>query len=103
NSRGGLKVAEDRTPGGRSQVALDVYTGSPIAVLSTRATHPATKLRSLIRPVHTGDIWGWPSRLLWFCASLAVSVLTVTGVLIWWKPQRKTVAPEVEAAMAAES
>lgn len=54
-----MKYPEDRTPGGRSRVALDQYSGQALTVLNTRALYCIT------------------------CLMLAGQV--VTGVFIWWK------------------
>lgn len=87
-----FKFPEDRTPQGRSRVFIDPYTGQVQLVQNARTAHPGAKVHNLNRPLHTGDIWGWPTRILWFLACVAVVVQIVTGVLMWWKPRRKQIA-----------
>ena len=98
-----FKFPEDKTFLGRSHVFLDPYSGQVQEVVNTRTAHPGLKARNLTRPLHTGDIWGWPTRALWFLASLLVVVQAVTGVLIWWKPKRKKAVSEVEPTPQPES
>jgi uncharacterized iron-regulated membrane protein len=84
--RMGVKFPEDRTPGGRSRVAVDQYTGQVLDVVSTRSAPLGTKILNLKRSIHTGDVFGWPSQALAFLVSLALAGQVVTGFLIWWKP-----------------
>jgi uncharacterized iron-regulated membrane protein len=87
-----LKFPEDRTPAGRSHVFLDPYTRQVLLVQSTRTADAATAVRNATRMLHTGDIWGGPSRLAWCAACVALLVQAVTGLLIWWKPKRPAAA-----------
>ncbi|MGV3603299.1 MAG: PepSY-associated TM helix domain-containing protein [Dyadobacter fermentans] len=41
------------------------------------------KVRRLVLPVHSGSIWGWPTKVLAFIVSLITATLPVTGVVIW--------------------
>lgn len=85
-----MKFPEDRTPIGRSRVVLDPYTGKPLSVWSTRTAPLGFKItRMWIREIHTGDIFGWPTRLLACLVSLLLPILAITGLLIWWNRSRK--------------
>jgi uncharacterized iron-regulated membrane protein len=85
-----MKFPEDRTPIGRSRVLLDPYTGRVLDALSTRTAPLAFKIsRMWIREIHTGDIFGWPTRFLACLMSLILPILTITGTLIWWNRNRK--------------
>lgn len=44
---------------------------------------------SLAKPLHTGEIMGLPSIILYFVVSLIGCSLPVTGFLIWWHRFRK--------------
>lgn len=41
------------------------------------------KVRRLVFPVHTGSIWGWPTKILALIVALITASLPVTGVIIW--------------------
>ncbi len=41
------------------------------------------KVRRLVFPIHTGSIWGWPSKILALIVALITATLPVTGVIIW--------------------
>lgn len=58
------------------------------------------KVRRLVFPVHTGSLWGWPTKILALIVALITATLPVTGVIIWVgrkfkkeKKVRKNVAP----------
>lgn len=81
-----MKFPEDRTPAGRSRVAVDQWNGAVLQKISTREAELGTAISNLKRSAHTGDIFGWPTQALYFLASLAIAGQVVTGFLIWWKP-----------------
>jgi uncharacterized iron-regulated membrane protein len=88
-----MKFPEDRSPVGRSRVWLDPYTGRGLNVFSTRTAGLGFKInRMWIREIHTGDIFGWPTRILACIVSLLLPVLSTTGILIWWHRSRRVVA-----------
>lgn len=41
------------------------------------------KVRRLVFPIHTGSIWGWPTKALALLVALITATLPVTGVVIW--------------------
>ncbi|PYR61868.1 MAG: PepSY domain-containing protein, partial [Acidobacteria bacterium] len=47
-----MKYPEDRTPGGRSRVYLDQYSGDALAVLNTRTAPLGTRILNLKRSAH---------------------------------------------------
>lgn len=80
-----LRYPEDLTPGGRSRVFVDPYTGAVLQAESSRTTAAGTRLVTLNRAVHTGDILGIPTKILMSLASLAAVAQVVTGAVMWWK------------------
>lgn len=80
-----MKFPEDRTPGGRSRVALDQYSGQALTVINTRTAPAGTRLINLKRSAHTGDIFGAATRALYFVTCVMLAGQVVTGFLIWWK------------------
>lgn len=80
-----MKFPEDRTPAGRSRIALDQYSGRVLTVLNTRTAPRGTRLINLKRSAHTGDIFGALTRGLYFVTCLMLAGQVMTGVLIWWR------------------
>ena len=82
-----MRFPEDQL--GRTWVILDRYTGDVLRFDSTRAMPVALKYaRMWNQEIHTGDIFGWPTRILASIFSLAVAALAVTGPCIWWNRTR---------------
>jgi uncharacterized iron-regulated membrane protein len=94
-----MKFPEDLTPVGRSRVWLDPYTGKVMNIWSTRTAPLGFKInRMWIREIHSGDILGWPTRILACIVSLTLPILTITGTLIWWQRGKRLVARNIESA-----
>jgi uncharacterized iron-regulated membrane protein len=83
-----LRYPEDRTPGGRSRVFIDPYSGKVMFSDSSRTTAAGTKVVTLIRAIHTGDVFGTPSKTVMSLASLAIAMQMVSGMVMWWKRVR---------------
>jgi uncharacterized iron-regulated membrane protein len=82
-----MKFPEDHL--GRTHVILDRYTGDVLRFDNTRAMPVALKYARLWnQEIHTGEIFGWPTRILACIFSLAVAGLAVTGPWIWWNQNR---------------
>lgn len=82
------KFPEDRTPAGRSHVFIDQFSGKVLFLDNTRTAPLGKKLLNMKRSLHTGDVLGLPTQILYFLGSFALAGQVVTGVLIWWKPKR---------------
>jgi uncharacterized iron-regulated membrane protein len=87
-----LRFPEDLTPGGRSRVFVNPYSGEVLQAESSRTTGAGTRAVILNRAVHTGDIFGMPTKILMSLASLAAAAQTVSGTLMWWKRPRRSVS-----------
>lgn len=79
------RYPEDLTPGGRSIVILDQYTGKVLFQQNSRTVGGGTHMVIANRAIHTGDIFGIPSKIVMSLASLAVVVQLLTGLTMWWK------------------
>ncbi len=95
-----LKFPEDRTPAGRSHVAIDPYTGRVLAIDNMRAAGWGTWLVDLKRSIHTGDLFGAPTEALYFIVGLIVAIQALSGFFMWWLPRRRRATAHREAAAA---
>lgn len=81
-----FKYPEDHTPAGRTRVLLDAHTGKILSLTNSRAAPVAIAyVTRLNREIHTGDVGGWPTRILASIASSCLPLLAVTGPLLWWQ------------------
>lgn len=79
------RYPEDRTPGGRSRIVIDQYSGNVLAVEGSREAPSGTRLITLNRAIHTGDVFGIPSKIVMSLASLAVVAQALSGLALWLK------------------
>jgi uncharacterized iron-regulated membrane protein len=87
-----MRFPEDHTPGGRSRVYVDRYTGAVLGVVSTRRAEMGTRIGNQIRSIHTGDWFGKPTEVLWLVAALALIAQAISGFLMWWNGRRSRAA-----------
>jgi uncharacterized iron-regulated membrane protein len=82
------RFPEDLTPAGRSQVHLDPYTGQVLFTQNSRTAPGGTRMVITNRAIHTGDIFGVPTKVLMSLASLMAVVQVISGLTMWWKRTR---------------
>ena len=83
-----MKEPEDHTPAGRSYVYIDRYRGTVLRTVDTRTAEPGTRLKNLQRSLHTGDLFGLPTQILWLLSVLVLASQGLTGVLMWWNGRK---------------
>lgn len=83
------RFPEDLTGGGRSRVWVDQYSGRVLQAESSRTGPAGTRLVNSNRAIHTGDIFGMPTKVLMSLASLAAVLQVVSGFAMWWKRTRR--------------
>ena len=83
------RFPEDRTPGGRSLVIIDSYTGRVLFAEGSRTAPGGRRVEILNRAVHTGDLFGLPSKIVMSLASLMAPVQLVTGLMLWARRKRR--------------
>lgn len=82
------RYPEDLTPGGRSQVIVDQYSGKVLIAEGSRTAPAGSRLVTANRAIHTGDIFGLPGKTIMSLASLTLVAQMVSGVLMWRKRKR---------------
>jgi uncharacterized iron-regulated membrane protein len=79
-----MRFPEDKTPAGRSFITLDPKTGAVLSVGSSRtAPLMQTALVQWTREIHTGTLFGLPSKIVAVCFAVMLSILALTGPLMW--------------------
>ena len=79
-----LRHQEDLTPGGRSWVSIDRYSGKVLVAVSSRTAPGPLRFMIMVRAIHTGDIYGMFSKIIMSLSSLLIVVQAVSGYSIWW-------------------
>jgi uncharacterized iron-regulated membrane protein len=98
-----VRYPEDLTPGGRSWVNVDQYSGKAINIQSSRTAPTAVRTIILNRAIHTGDIFGYLTKIIVSLSSLMLVIQAITGYYMWWKKLRanQPAAPKEREAVPA--
>ncbi|MFL9829397.1 PepSY-associated TM helix domain-containing protein [Flavobacterium sp. ST-87] len=80
---------EKRIPNQSSIAYFDRYTAKNIQTKPYETFTKGDKLRRIIYPVHTGNIYGLPTKIIAFLVCLFAASAPITGFLIWWRPKKK--------------
>lgn len=90
----GLRYPDDRPSSARSRVLVDRWTGAVLSVRGSRTAGLGTRINNLTGPLHTGDVFGAPTQVIWFLGCWVLVAQAVTGLLMWWhaRPARKAEA-----------
>jgi len=78
------RYPEDLTPGGRSKVMLDPYSGKVLYAEGSRTAPAGSRLVILNRAIHTGDIFGMFSKTIMSLVSLSLGFQVLSGLRMWW-------------------
>ncbi|KFF05358.1 PepSY-associated TM helix domain-containing protein [Flavobacterium reichenbachii] len=81
---------EKSIPNISSIVYFDKYTGEIIKTRPYELLSNGDKIRRLIYPIHTGSIYGYPTKILAFIVCLFAATLPITGLIIWLGRKKKT-------------
>jgi uncharacterized iron-regulated membrane protein len=84
-----LHYPEDLTPGGRSWVNVDQFSGKVLSFQDSRTVAMSTRAVKIFnRAVHTGDVYGYPTKILASLSSVLLVIQAITGYYMWWKKLR---------------
>lgn len=70
-------------------VYLDQYSGRVLKQQAYAAKPLGQRIRGLFKPIHTGAIFGWPTKVLAFMVVVLGFTFPITGTLLWWNRTRK--------------
>ncbi|MFD2720763.1 PepSY-associated TM helix domain-containing protein [Hymenobacter monticola] len=91
--KGSIRVAVLRpgaiTENATDEVYLDQYSGQVISVQTYAQRPVGQRIRGLFKPVHTGAIFGWPTKALALVMTLLGATFPVTGTIMWLNRRRK--------------
>jgi uncharacterized iron-regulated membrane protein len=81
-----MKVArrDNADPSLKTTVHLDAYSGAVLAASGWNDASLMHKVRLSVYPIHVGSIFGLTTKILALVTCLALVLITVTGVWMWW-------------------
>ena len=68
---------------------IDQYTGTVPGKLRFADRSLGARVRSTFKPVHTGSIWGTPSKVIAFIVCVLGVTFPITGTIMWLNRTRK--------------
>ena len=80
---------EKNIPNQSSIAFFDKYTAKNIGTKPYASFTQGDKIRRIIYPIHTGSIYGYPTKIIALLVSLFATISPITGLLIWLGRKRK--------------
>lgn len=71
------------------EVYLDQYSGQVLRTQTYEQRNLGQRVRGLFKPVHTGAIFGWPSKIISLVVCLLGFTFPITGVIMWLNRLKK--------------
>ncbi|RYY81140.1 MAG: PepSY domain-containing protein, partial [Chitinophagaceae bacterium] len=68
---------------------FDQYTAAPLGGLTYAQRSLGARVRSTFKPVHTGSIGGWPTKIIAFVICVFGVSFPITGTIMWWNRTRR--------------
>lgn len=80
---------------------LDQYSGQVLSQQTYEQRSLGQRVRGMFKPVHTGSIWGWPSKIISAVVCVLGFTFPITGTILWLNRLRKARKKERKLAAAA--
>lgn len=84
--------ADFRTHGGRSIVLFDSDTGRLLKLVLPQGQNGANTFTEWVMSLHMAAVWGLPYRIAVSLIGLMVTMLSITGVIIWMRKRSARIA-----------
>lgn len=75
-------------------VWFDANTGALRLTTLPTGEHSGTTVTNWLYSLHMAQVWGLPFRVFVCAVGLIVALLSVTGVIIWWRKRRARIPAE---------
>lgn len=80
------------TSRGNTRIFIDAATGTVVDLYIPVGKTAGDTLTTWIRTLHMADCWGIPFKTFVSFMGLVVTMLSVTGVVIWWRKRKARLA-----------
>jgi len=104
NTDGIIEVSK-RQPGeanhvyGQSIVSIDQYSGKILHIKDPNSFSAGEALLNLMWPLHTGEVLGFPGRILACVTGLVPLVLYITGLIRWLQKRKAKKLKDVKRSL----
>jgi uncharacterized iron-regulated membrane protein len=80
-----MRVPQETSRAVHSLVVIDQFSGQVLNSRSYLDEPAGYRMIRFNRSIHTGDLFGLPSRIIASLSSLLLAAMAITGMVIWWK------------------
>ena len=77
-----------RHKGGHTRLVMNADTGALLGLWLPTGAAAGDTLSTWMATLHMAAMWGWPLQLLVCLMGLGLTLLSVTGVHVWWRKRR---------------
>ena len=85
---------------GLTQINFNADTGALISLELPTGQHSGNTFTNWLRALHMADVFGLPYRIFVCLLGLIITMLSVTGVYIWWKKRKARIHANSRSASA---
>lgn len=78
-------LSDDPHPNGLTSIYLHPKTGEILAINRWNELDPGARAFAVVYPLHTGELGGPLLEAVVFVSGLALGMLGVTGIWLWWR------------------
>ncbi|MDN3584355.1 PepSY-associated TM helix domain-containing protein [Mucilaginibacter flavus] len=78
---------------------IDQYNGKVVGEQTFASKSLGQRVKAMVKPVHTGSVYGLPTKIISFVVCLLSLIFPVTGVMMWLNRTRKKKKPAKKLAV----
>ena len=80
---------------GNTSVVLDASSGELKGIWLPTGAASGDTITTWMENLHKAALWGWPFKLFISLMGMAVAMLSMTGVIIWWRKRKARVRAQL--------
>jgi uncharacterized iron-regulated membrane protein len=89
DARGVYLVTLDTGAVWKTQVSIEQYSGAALRIQGPHAASAGDQVLGWFFPLHTGQAFGLPGRIVMVVIGVVPTCLYLTGLIFWWNRRRR--------------
>jgi uncharacterized iron-regulated membrane protein len=81
----------------RTDIYLDATTHQLLLVALPNGQYTGNTVSTWLYALHTGRVWGTPYRIFICLLGIALTLITITSLLIWWRKKSRRYKRKIES------
>ena len=82
------RTPAENNPLGTNRIYVDPWSGEVVGMIAFATAPPGNKMYEWLYPLHIGELFETPHKLVLVFTGLAPAVLLTTGLIVWWTRSR---------------